>query len=63
MIHDQPITIADNTEALTDEEALTENSEASVWKFFHSTYKVLMVVLTIIWKIEIVYQLVHAKLT
>ncbi len=33
IIHDQPITIADNTEALADEEALNENSEAPVESF------------------------------
>ncbi len=30
MIHDKLMAIADNTEALADEEALTENSEAPV---------------------------------
>ncbi len=33
MIHDEPVTIADNIEALADEEALTENSEAPVESF------------------------------
>ena len=28
MIHDESMAIADNTEALADEESLTENSEA-----------------------------------
>ncbi len=33
MIHEEPVAIADNTDTLADEEALTENSEAPVESF------------------------------
>ncbi len=59
IIHDEPMAIADNTEALADEEALLEILKLQLKVF--PTYKVLMVVLTVIWKIVMVYQLVHAR--
>ncbi len=36
MIHEEPVAIADNTEALADEEALTENYEPLVEHFSYS---------------------------
>ncbi len=35
MIHEEPVVMAGYTEALAEEEALTENSEAPVESFFY----------------------------
>ncbi len=59
-IHDEPVTIADSTEALADDKAHAKDFGGPVEHF--PTYKILMIVWTVIWKIEMVYQFMQIDL-
>ena len=60
MIHDEPLAIADRIEALADEETLTENLKLQLNVF--PNLQGADGSFIVIWKIVMVYQLVHVDL-